>query len=139
MSLSVSLVILALLAQVALTLTIYIVLYRSRAAAMRSGEAKLSDYVVPKDEPRHVARVSRSLASQYELPVLFFALNLVILAVGTPLLIDAILAWAFVISRICHAYVHITQEDVRLRAMLFGCGIVIIMLSAIRVAVLASL
>ncbi len=128
------LIVLALLVQVLLTLTIYIVLYRVRAAAVRRGDAKLSTYIVPRDEPRDVARVSRSLANQYELPVLFYVLVLSLLAIGAVTLVDVALAWVFVIARLVHAWVHITREDVLLRGKVFGIGVVVVLLLALRVA-----
>ena len=53
-------------------------------------------------------------SNQFELPMLLFVLIAFILITRVGDLLLLILAWVFVISRIVHAYVHTTSNDVRL-------------------------
>ncbi len=130
MPLNTTLILAALLAQVILTIIVYVVLVRARYAAARRGEVKVSQYVVVRDEPDWLARITRNVANQYELPVLFYALVLMLVAINRVTMFDAIVAWAFVAVRIVHAVIHIRTSDVMLRMRVFGIGLVLVGLLA---------
>lgn len=130
MPLNTTLIIAALLAQVILTIIVYVVLVRARYAAARRGEVRVSQYVVVKDEPDWLARITRNVANQYELPVLFYALVLMLVAVNRVTMFDVLVAWAFVAVRIVHAVIHIRTSDVMLRMRVFGIGLILIGLLA---------
>ncbi|ESR23418.1 MAPEG family protein [Lutibaculum baratangense] len=141
MSLASGLLALALLGQVLLTLVVYLVMGRRRYAAAARGEVSLATYVLVRDEPPALARITKNLANQFELPVLFYALALLLVALGAASLLDALVAWVFVASRIAHAYVAIGSENVRLRARIFQFGVLMVGLLAIHSAfiVIASM
>lgn len=130
MPLNTTLILAALLAQVILTIVVYVVLVRARYAAVRRGEARVSQYVVVKDEPDWLARITRNVANQYELPVLFYALVLMLVAINRVTMFDVIIAWAFVAVRLAHAVIHIRTSDVMLRMRVFGIGLVLVGLLA---------
>lgn len=110
------------LAQVLLTFVIYGLVSQRRVAAVRSGQAKPSDYRVPNVEPEPSATAARSLTNQFELPVLFFAACIILFVLGAANMVAVILAWAFALSRIGHAYVHVTSNRLRYRRPLFMAG-----------------
>ncbi|TCT04540.1 hypothetical protein EDC22_11520 [Tepidamorphus gemmatus] len=126
MPLNTTLILSALLAQVILTIVVYAVLVRARYAAARRGEVTVSQYVVVRDEPEYLGRITRNVANQFELPVLFYALVLMLVAVNRVTMFDVIVAWAFVAVRVVHAAVHIRTSDVMLRLRVFGVGLVLI-------------
>ena len=119
------------LAQVFLTLIMFIVLGARKAKAIKTGEvdrkqAALNNRLWPED----VIKVSNNIANQFEVPVLFYVLCLVLYGMNAVGVVALVLAWLFAASRFAHAYVHIGSNyvPVRLRLFLFGCLILIAML-----------
>lgn len=119
------------LAQVFLTLVMFIVLGMRKAKAVKAGgvnrqQAALDNRVWPED----VVKVSNNIANQFEAPVLFYILCLVIYSVNAAGTVAIVLAWLFVLSRYVHAYVHVGSNYVpmRLRMFLFGCVVLLAML-----------
>jgi len=119
------------LAQVFLTLSMFIVLGARKARAIKTGEvdrkqAALNNRLWPED----VIKVSNNIANQFEVPVLFYVLCLVLYGMNAVGVVALVLAWLFAASRFAHAYVHIGSNyvPVRLRLFLFGCLILIAML-----------
>lgn len=114
-----------LIVQTGLIYTIYVIMSRRRLAAVRSGEAKASDFRVPQIEPEGSSTVVRNLVNQFELPFLFYAVCMALYMVNGVNDATIVLAWAFVLSRIVHSWVHITSNRVRQRRPLFIVGFVI--------------
>jgi hypothetical protein len=79
---------------------------------------------------RGVLKVSNNIANQFEVPVLFYVLCLVLYSINAAGVVAIVLAWMFALSRFAHAYVHIGSNYVpmRLRLFLVGCLVVITML-----------
>lgn len=119
------------LAQVFLTLMMFIVLGVRKAKAVKASQvnrqqAALDNRVWPED----VVKVSNNIANQFETPVLFYVLCLVIYSIGAASTVAVVLAWLFAISRYVHAYVHVGSNYVpmRLRLFLVGCLVLLAML-----------
>ena len=119
------------LAQVFLTLTMLILLGVRKSKAVKAGDvnrkqAALNNRVWPED----VLKVSNNIANQFEVPVLFYVLCLVLYIINAAGVVAIVLAWMFALSRFAHAYVHIGSNYVpmRLRLFLVGCLVVITML-----------
>ena len=110
------------IAQTALIFVIYLLSSNRRLAAVRSGEAAEKDFLIPNVEPAASAAAVRSLANQFELPVLFYVVCLALYITGGAGTVAVVLAWLFVASRIFHAYVHVTTNDLRLRRPAFIGG-----------------
>ena len=104
---------------------IYYILLQRRVAAVRAGEAQVSDFRVPAGDPPTSAATARCLANQFELPVLFFAVCLASHVTGATTVLSAALAWAFVVARIAHATVYLTTNRVRHRQRLFMAGLAV--------------
>jgi hypothetical protein len=69
---------------------------------------------------RHSLQVSYSYSNQFELPVLFYVLTILIYFPGIGgSIVFVVLAWIFVIFRYLQAYVHVTTNRVRLRGSFF--------------------
>jgi hypothetical protein len=69
--------------------------------------------------PKRTTQVANSFANQFELPVLFYVLTILVYVTHQATVIFVILAWIFVIFRLLHAYVHVTSNVVRLRGSLY--------------------
>jgi hypothetical protein len=110
---------LPLLAHAALVVLLYAWLTFARKAAVERGETQLSGFVLGRDEPPDVARITRNLANQFELPVLFYVAILVIMSADAAGPCDDAMAWLFVAGRVAHTVVQTTTNDVALRGKVF--------------------
>lgn len=110
------------LVQAFLTFAVYAVVSSRRISAIKSGSAKPSDYRVPIVEPEPSATAARSLVNQFELPVLFFSACLVLFVLGAADMAAVLFAWVFALSRLGHAFVHVTSNRLRYRRPLFMVG-----------------
>ena len=120
--------------QVALTVVVYWLMSVRRVAAVKAGEAKARDFRIPVD-PERSATAARNVVNQFELPVLFYVACLAFHQIGAVGWIALGLAWAFVISRVAHAWVHVTSNKVILRRRLFILGFLFVVLMWIWFAV----
>ncbi|MEM5495079.1 MAPEG family protein [Hoeflea sp. AS16] len=107
------------LAQVLLTYVVYMIVSSRRIGAVKAGAAKPSDFKVPSIEPEPSATAARNLSNQFELPVLFFTACLSLFVTGGAGMVAVVVAWAFVLARVVHAWVHLTSNRIRIRRMLF--------------------
>jgi hypothetical protein len=115
------------LIQAALTFGIYSLMSLRRIASIREGKAKSSDFRIPTVEPEPSATVARNLINQFELPVLFYAACLVLFVLGAAGQVAVMVAWLFSLSRLAHAYVHVTTNRLRYRRPLFIAGFVAVL------------
>jgi len=119
------------LAQIFLTLIMFTLLGIRKAKAVRAGqEDRKKTALDSRAWPKEVIQVSNNIANQFEAPVLFYALCLVVYSINAVDTIAIALACLFAVSRYAHAYVHIGSNYVpmRLRLFLLGCFVLIAML-----------
>jgi hypothetical protein len=113
--------------QAFLTLTILMVMAYWRFRAFRAGEVKVIDRAASNiGWPRYAAQAQRSFLNQFETPVLFYALIPLVVITRTYDVFFVTLAWLWVISRICHAFVHCTSNALTLRFPIFLVGVVLL-------------
>jgi hypothetical protein len=72
--------------------------------------------------PVRTLQVRNSYQNQLELPVLFYVLTILAIVTRHADLLFVVMAWIFVLSRIVHAYVHVTSNDLNRRGLWFGVG-----------------
>ena len=125
------------LAQIGLTFFLYAWLTLARKIAVQRGETETACFVLGRDEPLHVARITRNLANQFELPVIFYALVVLLLALGRVTWIDVVAAWAFFAGRIIHTLVQTLTDNVPLRGQVFLINFLAVVVLAAHVALLA--
>ena len=111
------------LAQVLLTLGVYVALIKTKLAAKAAGTVDLKRSPLHDDAwPESVMKINNNIRNQFEVPVLFYVLAgafWAVDAVGVPALV---LAWAFVLSRLAHAWIHVTSNYVPNRRRMFTVG-----------------
>jgi hypothetical protein len=109
------------LAMVALTFAVSLVMYRRRIAEIRAKRIPLRSIASATGMATHLedARAADNYRNLYEGPVLFYvaALAAFALKVVTPLLIA--LAWAYVACRVVHSLIHCTTNRVKHRFFAF--------------------
>ena len=119
------------LAQIALTLAIYIVLARRKAGAVKSRAVNMREAALDNRAwPESVVKVSNNLANQFESPVLFYALCLMLHAIDGVSLPALLLAWLYVALRVVHAGIHIGSNQLSRRMPVFvlGTGVLLALL-----------
>ena len=125
------------LAHIGWVFLLYAWLTVARQRAVKSGEVSYGDFA-RHDEPHHVARIAYNLANQFELPVIFYALAVLLIATKNVTTIDIIAAWVFVAGRVIHSLVQCLTDNVRLRGQVFMInvvGVVILVGHAVLLAV----
>ncbi len=106
------------LAQIGWTFLLYTWLTVARQRAVKAGEVTLDDFA-RHDEPHHVARIAYNLSNQFELPVIFYAAVVLLIATNSVTTIDIIAAWIFVAGRVVHTLVQCLTDNVPLRGQVF--------------------
>lgn len=127
-----NLVFLPMLAQILLTVTVFVWLGIAKSKALKLGQVDLEKRALHTDAwPDHVLKISNNINNQFETPVLFYALVLMLWALNA---IDAyamIFACGYVVTRVIHLYIHTGSNIVPLRRRVFTLGIVFLLLLAL--------
>jgi hypothetical protein len=113
-------------ALVILTALVFVLMVVYRNLALIRGAASLRYFqTATVDQPAEkVERPARAYANLLELPVLFYAVCLLMLTTGTFDSAQVSLAWVFVAARYAHALIHIGFNYVPLRFTAFLAGAV---------------
>jgi hypothetical protein len=122
--------------QVALTLALMGWMASHRVTAIRSGAVRPRDIALREPNwPARATQIANCFHNQFELPVLFYVLVALILITRTNSTEFVLLAWAFVITRLVHAFIHTTSNRVDRRFYAMAAGMVILVVMWIIFAV----
>ncbi len=122
--------------QVALTFALLVWTGRSRVAVLRAKEVRIGEVALGQRVwPQRVQQVSNAYQNQLEVPVLFHVIVALAILTRQADLLFVALSWAFVASRLAHAFVHTTSNRLQHRFMAFLVGVLILMLMWIIFAV----
>jgi hypothetical protein len=114
-------ILLPLFVEVILTFLLLFWMAPLRASDISSGAVRVDDIALREPNWRKgTMQVAYSFSNQFELPVLFYVLTILVYVTHQATVVFVVLAWVFVIFRLLHAYVHVTSNIVRLRGALFG-------------------
>jgi len=136
-----NMILLPVLAQVLLTIIVYGTLVLAKAKAMKGGLVDLDRRALHDDAwPENVMKINNNIRNQFEVPVLFYVLTILLWRLNQTGVLTQSLAWLFVISRFVHAYIHTGSNYVPLRrnVFMFGCVVVLAMTGVAVWAVLTS-
>lgn len=126
MPLTAKLLILAMAAQVFLTMAILVMMGRERVPRVMRGEIPVDKIAVERDAyPLKARLLSNNFDNQFQLPVLFYVGALLALSV-IPGWFEVLLAGLFVASRYIHAYIHVTHNRVTQRFAAYSAGLAIL-------------
>jgi hypothetical protein len=128
-SMTVQAVLLPIFVQVGLTFILMLWMGRVRLAAIRAGEVKINDIALRQPVwPQRATQVANTFHNQLELPILFYALVALALITRKADLLFVVLSWMFVATRIVHAFVYTTSNDIRRRFAIFLVGALVLLL-----------
>ena len=115
--------------QVALTFVLLMRLGSGRLRTLSAGKTKVRDIALGESNwPSDVTQVGNCFNNQFQLPMLFYVLVVLALVLHKADLLFVIMSWIFVISRVVHAGVHITSNNVNQRFAAYTVGMVVLLL-----------
>jgi hypothetical protein len=129
-------IVLPLLAHIGWVFGLYAWLTVARQRAVRRGEVEYGAFARG-EEPHHIARITRNLANQFELPVIFYAMVVLLIATNNDTLIDIVAAWIFAAGRVVHSLVQCLTDNVPLRGQVFVINFAGVVALTVHVALLA--
>lgn len=133
-----AIIFLPLLLQILLTVLVYVLLVIAKSRAVKQGKVDPARRALHHDVwPENVQKINNNIRNQFEVPVLFYILVVVLYQLDAAGIVAQILAWLFVVSRLLHAFVHTGSNDVPVRRRVFmvGCLVVLAMLVLAVVAI----
>ncbi len=108
-----------LMGHVGLVVVLYAWLTVARTRAVKAGEVTYGVFEFGRDEPAGIARITRNLSNQFELPVLFYVGVILLIEFQATTIIDVAYAWLFLVGRLIHSAVQTLTDDVPLRGRVF--------------------
>lgn len=116
-------------ALVALVMVVWFTLFAQRMAHMKRTPPTADTFARPSTAQAYfepVAMPANNLANLFEMPVLYFAL-VPLLVIGSMASIAQVgLAWAFVILRAVHSYIHIGPKKVPARFTVYLASVIVL-------------
>lgn len=105
-----------------------------RTAAMRTSlvrRGRVRPEAVTLDSagyPPRVRQFGNAYANQFELPILFYVLVILAMQTKQADLLFVVMAWIFVATRLVHAFIHTSANDLSQRGLAFAAGAIVLML-----------
>jgi len=122
-------ILLPLFVQVALTFALMFWMAFSRIGTIKRGETRMADIALGQQNwPPRATQVANCYNSQFQLPVLFYVLTILVIMTRHADFLFVVMAWLFVITRIVHAYIHTGSNYVPHRFNAFAAGVLILLL-----------
>jgi hypothetical protein len=110
-----------------MTLVIGILLAASRTPLLIRGEIRPEDVSLRQlNWPQRSLQIGYSFSNQFELPVLFYVLTILVIISRHADVLFVVMAWIFVLTRLAHAYVHCTSNNLQFRGAFFGVGALVL-------------
>lgn len=128
------------LAMVALTFGVLVLLFRSRVRMVREGHAPVSYFRTYQGavEPEYAVKPARHFANLFEAPTLFYVGCLAAMVVGVTGWLAVSLAWGYVALRAIHAWIHLGGNRVRYRMRAYFASWLLLLALWVDVAITAA-
>ena len=117
-------------AMVMLTFVIGCIAVKTRFASVTSGALRVRYYKLMQgdDVPEFVIKTSRCYNNQFEVPVLFYVVCTLYVALGIESVFAVAFAWAFVALRVVHAYIHLSYNRVVHRMAVYWTALICVLI-----------
>ncbi len=124
---SIQTVLFPLFVEVVLAFVLGLWLSALRVDAIRNGRVHPRDTALGEPNwPTRVLQVRNAYHNELELPLLFYVLTIVSIITRHADLLFVLLAWVFVVLRLARAYIHVTDNNVPRRGMVFLAGAIVL-------------
>jgi hypothetical protein len=114
--------------QVALTFVVLLILALRRFRDVSGKKLRGPVALREANWPDRTRQAEYNYQNQFELPVLFYVLMILLIITRQADMILMMLAWIFVALRVVHAAIHLTSNDLKFRGPFFIVGAIILML-----------
>jgi hypothetical protein len=104
-----------------------------KAKAVDARAARLDDNVWPD----RIRAINNNVKNQFEVPVLFYAVAIILWQLGAAGALAQTLAWLFVASRVVHTLIHTGGNRVKWRFLAFAFGLLMVLALAVLVLIAA--
>ena len=122
-------ILLPLFVQVGLTFFLLFWMGTVRVGALRRREVAMRDIALGQPAwPARPTQIANAFHNQFQLPLLFYVLVILAMFTRKADTFFVVLAWMFVTSRLAHAAIHVTVNDVQRRFYAFLIGAVILLI-----------
>jgi hypothetical protein len=113
-----------LLIQVGLTFLVWIRMYQVRLSEITQKNIEPNSLATRNDSARQLTNTAAAdnFSNQFEMPVLFYVAVLLALTLLLQDFLLVVLAWMFVITRVVHAVIHTTYNNVNHRFLVYLMG-----------------
>lgn len=126
---AIRIVLLPLFVQIVLTFVLWFWMAYHRTTALRTGVVKPSDVALREPNwPPRALQIANAAHNQLEIPILFYVLTILAVITRKADLVFVVLSWIFVVSRLGHAYIHVTSNRIAARGPAFGLGLLILLI-----------
>jgi len=113
--------------QIALTFALLFYMAFLRTRTIKSGTTNVRDIALRElNWPPEVTKVANAFHNQLEVPMLFYVLTILAWDTHHAGTLFVALAWLFVILRIIHAVIHVTDNNVRRRGPTYILGVIVL-------------
>jgi hypothetical protein len=100
----------------------------ARGQALKGRETSLKDIALGQPNwPTKTTQIGNCFSNQFEIPVLFYALIAIALPLHKADLFIVLMSWVFVVTRLIHAGVFVTSNDVRRRGQIWFAGVLVLL------------
>jgi hypothetical protein len=126
---SVPTVLLPVFVLIGLTFAMLLWIAGARRNALVGGGTKIRDIALGQPNwPVRTTQIGNCFKNQFELPVLFYILIALALPIRHADLVIVWLSWVFVVTRLVHAGVFVTSNDLNRRSLAWFAGVVVLLI-----------
>lgn len=113
---------------VGLTFALLLAMAGARRQALVNKETKIRDIALGQPNwPVRATQIGNCYRNQFELPVLFYALIALALPLRHADFLIVVLSWVFVITRLVHAGIFVTSNDLNRRSLTWFAGVLVLL------------
>jgi hypothetical protein len=113
---------------VGLTFGLLVWMGGARRAALVGGGTKVRDIVLGQPNwPPRATQIGNCYRNQFELPLLFYILIALALPLRHADLVIVLLSWVFVVTRLVHAGIFVTSNDLNQRSLAWFAGALVLL------------
>ena len=100
----------------------------ARTKALKARETSLKDIALRQPNwPEKATQIGNCFSNQFEIPVLFYILIALALPLHKTDLFIVLMSWVFVATRLIHAGIFVTSNDVRQRGLVWFAGVLVLL------------
>jgi hypothetical protein len=125
---SVQSVLLPVFVLIGLTFALLLWMAGARRNALVGGQTKIRDIALGQSNwPVRATQIGNCFKNQFELPVLFYILIGLALPLRHADYVIVLLSWVFVVTRLVHAGVFVSSNDLNRRSLAWFAGVVVLL------------